>query len=393
MKEYTERMDRMEVPVHLNDRVLAEIRMTTAQQTAEQARRQKHKAKPAPKQKKSRLLFIFTRAAAVAAIALVLVFAGGLLSNLGKPQNGDEPAASKNSFSIVAYASEPGAQFVSNENMIIFGAPDRFAGPFTSEYGYYTRSGFSIEGEGIVSVDIELSKGEICVSAEQCFLFPKEKYPNQFLPEEVIEDEAAATIETIADKLCGPVDPGSFSWATVSRNEVAAKDLPEGIWIVSASRRLGSTCTIQAGTGESALDLSEVKFEFWIAPEDLVMDMLYFGDPNLADPDPQTLWVIRTPEEQSLDKLSGQTLKITVHFADGSTAEKSYMLATGYMKIVHEFDLDNVDPESGKALHLGWTVLPELVVDDRLSYWSRGIFPAPSQGSGVYTLYGVPVED
>jgi len=199
--------------------------------------------------------------------------------------------------------------------------------------------------------------------------------------------------ETISNRLGGPVDPGSFTWAAVSKNEAAAKDLPEGILTVSASRRLGSTCTIQAGTGGGAFNLSEVKFEFWIAPEDMVMDMLYFGYPDLADPDPQTLWVIQTPQEQSLDKLSGQTLKITVHFADGTTAERSYTLATGFMKIVHEFDFDNVDPESGKALHLGWTVLPELVVDDRLSYWSRGIFPAPSQGLGVYALYGVPVED
>ena len=62
-------------------------------------------------------------------------------------------------------------------------------------------------------------------------------------------------------------------------------------------------------------------------------------------PDIQEAW------HKSLDVLNGQTLQITVHFADGTQTQKSYVLKTGKMKI-----------QAGNGG--GCIVLPQLASDD-----------------------------
>ena len=355
MNVYTDTMDQIEPPAYLKDRVLAEVREITSEASAapsRQAATQKKGSAEVLQPRRPRFAWATVGATAAVLTLVAIAFANGVFAVPGSSQPSEETPVAGAPFSLVAYAAEPGIQFASSEGLVFFGIQGFGA---SGDMGMYTGCLFSIEGDGIVQIDIALSKGQIYAYAEQDYTCSD--------PDAILI-EGTAAYQAVAQKLGGFYEPRSEE--EVSQDKVT--------FTVSACRLLGATPTVSVVPQDGGFDLTEVKFGFWIAPEDQ-------APKNLFDQDIREGW------HRSLDALDGETLRITIQYADGSQVEQSYVLKAGKMKVTPRSEEElqiwstfESDIEPGiRRIRLPdsvFTVLPELASDDE---------------PYVYALYGMEV--
>ena|GEM_PF-2895203 len=324
-------MELIEPPAYLKGKVLAEARELSTQAVASRAGAQAAERPVRQKRQRSRLSFVLSRSAATAAVVFALVFAGGFLVNLNSPQNSGGAQTKGIPFTISAYAAESGTMFASSDDIVAFGVLE--GGSASLDTGMYTGCMFNVEGEGIVQIDFELSKGQIGIHAEQEFTPSSD--PAAF---DTARDEAFGAI---AAKLGG-------SFEAESAIETSDDKITH---TAAATRLLGSSCSVLVAPQAGGLDLTEIRFEFWLSPQDLASGAVWNQD-------------LRAAWQQSLDVLNDASLKLTVHYADGSQVEQTFLLKTGKMKV--------------SDIGAGSTVLPEL---------------ASGSEPYIYAVYGVVVDE
>ncbi|MCL1797876.1 MAG: hypothetical protein FWG24_06175 [Eggerthellaceae bacterium] len=315
MNAYTNKMDQVETPTYLKDKVLAEVREVTQE--------------AAPSPRRVRVVWGSLGAAAAVLALFALTFTSGILSPSADSQDSEQGSMRGTPFALVAYAAESGFEFVSSDGLVAFGLLQ--GGSAGVETGMFTGCMFGIEGDDIVRVELELDRGQIGIYTEEEYVSSEDSF----------DDKAReAALEAITSRLKGSYDPESIS--EYSQDKLT--------FTVGATRLMSSACDILAAPEDGGINLAEVKFEFWLAPEDLASEEVWQQD-------------LRKAWQQSLDALDGQTIKVTVHYADGSYAKQAFILKTGKMKVRFEEGV-------------GSTVLPE---------------PARGDDPYVYAVYGIEV--
>jgi hypothetical protein len=297
MDAYKDAMDSIEPPAHLKDKVLADARNLRASQAA--SRPQQKRRTPEKKRRFSLKIISLGAVAACACLVVVTLMGGGLVH----PTDNAVKDKTFTPFSMYAYAAEREVNFASADAAIVFGNDG--GGSATKEGGMYTGCLFGITGDDIVGIDVSISGGALYLYAED------------------LSTENDVALANAQKKLGGVYDPSSIGGSDT---------------VLSAGRVLGQSASFSCGTGEGEIDLAQMKFGFWIAPEDYASTEAFkWGSPD---------WWHKT-----VDLLNGQTLTITAYSADGSQVTEAYILTTGKLKADH----------SGQGSPV---VLPELASDD-----------------------------
>lgn len=206
------------------------------------------------------------------------------------------------SFGLTAYAADTGESYGAGING---GLAFSTAGESTwsAGEGHYTGCLFQVTGEGIETVFLSLDRGELYRWRPVADLTEAER------------QELQTALENGEEGSLTPAADGGSAEETV---------------------RLGSSVT-------EAYD-PEVRYGFLIPDTG---DVDWTGDPRAAN-------------QESIDRLDGARLTVTVTFTDGSEQTRTYTLSTGKLKVVY----DGNSP--------GGTLLPQLAGDE--DPWIYGVY-------------------
>lgn len=255
--------------------------------------------------------------------------------------------AGESRFRMVAYATEEDIEVSSGDDLIAFNLLGDYRGGYD---GAYTGALFSLEGEGIESVEFSLDKGELYLYAEQDYTRDYDPEYESLLEngmEKEVADFALDVRNEAIEELMGKL--GSDENAVL----IGESSPDERLFTLSAGLRIGANGNVAFGDEEGQCSLEECKFGFWAPKDDT-------SDAQVQDP--------RAQFKKDLSYLDGATLKLTVRFKDGSVEEKTYLIRLGYLKY------EIAEAENGQStLH----ILPELA--------------DPETDSGITTLYAVEV--
>lgn len=259
-----------------------------------------------------------------------------------------EPAA-ESGFQMVAYAAEDDVEIASSDGLVAFnGYGDYTAGGCD---GVYTGALFSLEGDGIESVEFSLDEGEL-------YLYAEEGYVKDYGPEyeslktqgriqeaaEIATDLRGEAVERLMSKL------GSDENAVL----IGERSHDGYLCTLSAGLRVGSQGSVAFGNEEGEYDVGECRFGFWV--------------PRIEQTDEEMQsQCYRYIKDLSI--MDNATLRLTIHFEDGRTEKKSYLIESGYLKC--EFE----EKENGQST---FRILPEI--------------GDPETDVGTTTLYAIEVE-
>ena len=295
------------------------------------ARRQEAAEQPAPRRQTPRRRPVL-RAAVCAACALALVAGTWTLRPRGAAEEDGTPGTALPAFSfgLTAYAADTGESYGAGVNG---GLAFSTAGESTwsAGEGHYTGCLFQVTGEGIETVSLSLDRGELYRWRSVADLTEAER------------QELQTALENGEEGPLTPAADGGSAEETV---------------------RLGSSVTEDYDP--------EARYGF------LIPDT---GDIDWSD-DP------RAANQESIDRLDGARLTVTVTFTDGTEQTKTYTLSTGRLKVEYEKDG-------------AMTLLPQLAGDD--DPWIYGVYAEdeaasrflrwPVQGANTISLsnpYGFP---
>ena len=313
---YQNLMEHIQPPAGLNDRVLFAARQRTAE-TENQASASKRLAPP----KRRPAL----RAAACAVLALVLVAGTWTLRPAGEDGMAEDGAGLPAfSFGLTAYAAEIGESYGANANGgLAFSAAG--ASRWSAGRGHYTGCLFQVRGEDIQTVSLAVDRGELYRSGTLTGI-PREEVQKYLEAEE-----------------CG-----------------TEYQLPGGGDVIAAVYREGEedplTLDVVTDLGASVAEDydPEARYGFLIPDTG---DIDWAGDP-------------RTANQESIDRLDGAHLTVTVTFTDGTEQTKTYTLSTGRLKV--EYSADSP----------GGTLLPQLAGDD--DPWIYGVYAVDTAESRFF---------
>ena len=311
--DYQNMMEHIQPPAGLNDRVLSAARQRAAEQEPAGPKRL------APRKRRPVL-----RAAVCAACALALVAGSVTLGPIG----GGETAADGTpvtalptfSFGLTAYAADTGERYEANANGgLAFSTSGQ--GSWSAEDGHYTGCLFQVAGENIQTISLAIDREALYRSRTLTDL-PGEEV------QKYLEAEASGTEYQLPGG-------GDVIAAVYSEGE-------EGPLTLEVVTDLGASVTEDYDP--------EARYGFLIPDTG---DIDWEGDP-------------RTANQESIDRLDGARLTVTVTFDDGSEQTKIYTLSTGQLKVEYE--------EDGTM-----TLLPQLAGDD--DPWIYGVYAVDETAS------------
>ena len=333
--DYQNMMEHIQPPAGLNDRVLSAARQRAAEQ------------EPAgPKRLAPRKRRPVVRAAVCAACALALVAGSVTLGPIG----GGETAADGTpvtalptfSFGLTAYAADTGERYEANANGgLAFSTSGQ--GSWSAEDGHYTGCLFQVAGENIQTISLAIDREALYRSRTLTDL-PREEV------QKYLEAEASGTEYQL---------PGDGDVITAVYSE--GEEDPLTLDVVTD---LGASVTEDYDP--------EARYGFLIQDTG---DIDWEGDPRAAN-------------QESIDRLDGARLTVTVTFTDGTEQTKTYQLSTGKLRVEYG--------EDGTL-----TLLPQLAGDE--DPYIYGVYAVdetasrflqwPVQGANTISLsnpYGTP---
>lgn len=317
--DYQDLMEQIRPPAGLSDRVLF-----AARQRAAEAERET----PAPKRLLPKKRRPALRAAVCAACALALAagsFTLGPAPGGGTGEGGTPVTALPVlSFGLTACAADTGETYGANANGgLAFSAAGESR--WSAGGGHYTGCLFLVTGENIQTISLAIDRGALYRSETLTDLSREEvrKY---------LEAEASGTEY---QSLGG----GDAVGAVYSDDE-------EGPLALEVVTDLGAGVTEdydpEARYGFLIPDTGEIDWE---------------GDPREAN-------------QESIDRLDGARLTVTVTFTDGTEQTRTYTLSTGRLKAVYD------------ANSPGMTLLPQLAGDD--DPWIYGVYAVDETASRFF---------
>ena len=312
---YQKLMEHIRPPAGLNDRVLFAARRRAAERET-----------PAPKRllPKRRTAF---RAAVCAACALALVAGSVTLGPIGGGESSADgapvTALPAFSFGLTAYAADTGERYEANANGgLAFSTSGQ--GSWSAEDGHYTGCLFQVAGENIQTISLAIDREALYRSRTLTDL-PGEEV------QKYLEAEASGTEYQL---------PGGGDVIAAVYSE--GEEEPLTLEVVTD---LGASVTEDYDP--------EARYGFLIPDTG---DIDWEGDP-------------RTANQESIDRLDGARLTVTVTFTDGTEQTKTYTLSTGRLKVEYE--------EDGTM-----TLLPQLAGDD--DPWIYGVYAVDEESSRFF---------
>ena len=322
--DYQNLMEHIQPPAGLNDQVLFAARQRAAE-TEEQTSVPKHLAP-----RKRRPVF---RAVVCAVCALALVAGSVTLGPIGGGESSADgapvTALPAFSFGLTAYAADTGERYEANANGgLAFSSAG--ASRWSAESGHYTGCLFQVTGDDIQTVSLAIDREALYRSRTLTDL-PREEV------QKYLEAEASGTEYQL---------PGDGDVITAVYSE--GEEDPLTLDVVTD---LGASVTEDYDP--------EARYGFLIQDTG---DIDWEGDPREAN-------------QESIDRLDGARLTVTVTFDDGSEQTKIYTLSTGQLKVEYE--------EDGTM-----TLLPQLAGDD--DPWIYGVYAVDMEESRFFQW---PVQD
>ena len=322
--DYQTLMEHIQPPAGLNDQVLFAARQRAAE-TEEQTSVPKHLAP-----RKRRPVF---RAVVCAVCALALVAGSVTLGPIGGGESSADgapvTALPAFSFGLTAYAADTGERYEANANGgLAFSSAG--ASRWSAESGHYTGCLFQVTGDDIQTVSLAIDREALYRSRTLTDL-PREEV------QKYLEAEASGTEYQL---------PGDGDVITAVYSE--GEEDPLTLDVVTD---LGASVTEDYDP--------EARYGFLIQDTG---DIDWEGDPREAN-------------QESIDRLDGARLTVTVTFDDGSEQTKIYTLSTGQLKVEYE--------EDGTM-----TLLPQLAGDD--DPWIYGVYAVDMEESRFFQW---PVQD
>lgn len=279
-------------------------------------------------------------AASIAAIAIGSI----ALSPIQSPIT--QSAGDQNPFQIVAFASEQGERIASDEGLLVFNESGGYSGG--ADEGVYTGALFSIEGDGISSVDYSLSKGELYRYAERRYCRDYGKEHESLISQGKLE-EASALAHGVYQEA---VERLMAEFKTNEEPVLLPESSSDGyVYTLSAALRVGSQGTLTLPSDSSDADAKRLTLGFWIPKA-------ASEGQNPSNP------AIRFQTDYSA--MNGALLELTLHFENGSTATKAYEIRFGYLKC------DIVETEDGTT-----------------ALRARPEIGDPETDQGIHTLYAI----
>ena len=315
--DYQNMMEHIQPPAGLNDRVLSAARRRTAEQELAGPKRL------APRKRRPVL-----RAAVCAACALALVAGSVTLGPIGGGESSADgapvTALPTFSFGLTAYAADTGERYEANANGgLAFSTSGQ--GSWSAEDGHYTGCLFQVAGENIQTISLAIDREALYRSRTLTDL-PGEEV------QKYLEAEASGTEYQLPGG-------GDVIAAVYSEGE-------EGPLTLEVVTDLGASVTEDYDP--------EARYGFLIPDTG---DIDWEGDPRAAN-------------QESIDRLDGARLTVTVTFTDGTEQTKTYTLSTGRLKV--EYDANSP----------GGTLLPQLAGDE--DPWIYGVYAVDEESSRFF---------
>ena len=314
-RDYQNLMEHIQPPAGLNDRVLSAAR----QQAAETGKQPSGPKRLAPGKRRPVL-----RAAVCAACALALVVGSVTLGPIGGGETVADgapvTALPALSFGLTAYAADTGERYEANANGgLAFSTSGQ--GSWSAEDGHYTGCLFQVTGENIQTISLAIDREALYRSRTLSDL-PREEV------QRYLEAEASGTEYQL---------PGGDE----AINAIYS-DEEEGTLTLDVVTDLGASVTEDYDP--------EARYGFLIPDTG---DIDWEGDP-------------RTANQESIDRLDGARLTVTVTFTDGTEQTKTYQLSTGKLRVEYG--------EDGTL-----TLLPQLAGDE--DPWIYGVYAVDEAAS------------
>lgn len=324
-------------PAGLNDRVLSAARQTAGAQ--KETTGPKHLA---PGKRRPVL-----RAAVCAACALALVVGSVTLGPIGGGEPGESgapvTALPSFSFGLTAYAADTGERYEANANGgLAFSTAGQVS--WSAEDGHYTGCLFQVTGENIRTISLAIDR-EALYRSRTLTNLSREEVQNYLDAEANGTEYRLSSGEGVIHAVYGEEEEGPLTMEVVTD--------------------LGAAVT-------EGYD-PEVRYGFLIPDTG---DIDWDRDPRAAN-------------QESIDRMDGARLTVTVTFTDGSEQTKTYTLSTGRLKV--EYDANSP----------GGILLPQLAGDE--DPWLYGVYAVdetasrflqwPVQGANTISLsnpYGTP---
>ena len=324
-------------PAGLNDRVLSAARQTAGAQ--KETTGPKHLA---PGKRRPVL-----RAAVCAACALALVVGSVTLGPIGGGEPGESgapvTALPSFSFGLTAYAADTGERYEANANGgLAFSTAGQVS--WSAEGGHYTGCLFQVTGENIRTISLAIDR-EALYRSRTLTNLSREEVQNYLDAEANGTEYRLSSGEGVIHAVYGEEEEGPLTMEVVTD--------------------LGAAVT-------EGYD-PEVRYGFLIPDTG---DIDWDRDPRVAN-------------QESIDRMDGARLTVTVTFTDGSEQTKTYTLSTGRLKV--EYDANSP----------GGILLPQLAGDE--DPWLYGVYAVdetasrflqwPVQGANTISLsnpYGTP---
>lgn len=335
--DYQNLMEHIQPPAGLNDRVLSAARQTAGAQ--KETTGPKHLA---PGKRRPVL-----RAAVCAACALALVVGSVTLGPIGGGEPGESgapvTALSSFSFGLTAYAADMGERYEANANGgLAFSTAGQVS--WSAEGGHYTGCLFQVTGENIRTISLAIDR-EALYRSRTLTNLSREEVQNYLDAEANGTEYRLSSGEGVIHAVYGEEEEGPLTMEVVTD--------------------LGAAVT-------EGYD-PEVRYGFLIPDTG---DIDWDRDPRVAN-------------QESIDRMDGARLTVTVTFTDGSEQTKTYTLSTGRLKV--EYDANSP----------GGILLPQLAGDE--DPWLYGVYAVdetasrflqwPVQGANTISLsnpYGTP---
>ncbi|HJB75869.1 M23 family metallopeptidase [uncultured Oscillibacter sp.] len=314
--DYQNMMEHIQPPAGLNDRVLSAARQRTAEQELAGPKRL------APRKRRPVL-----RAAVCAACALALVAGSVTLGPIGGGESSADgapvTALPTFSFGLTVYAADTGETYEANANGgLAFSTSGQ--GSWSAEDGHYTGCLFQVAGENIQTISLAIDREALYRSRTLTDL-PGEEV------QKYLEAEASGTEYQL---------PGGGDVIAAVYSE--GEEEPLTLEVVTD---LGASVTEDYDP--------EARYGFLIPDTG---DIDWEGDP-------------RTANQESIDRLDGARLTVTVTFTDGTEQTKTYTLSTGKLRVEYAGD--------GTM-----TLLPQLAGDD--DPWIYGVYAVDEESSRFF---------
>lgn len=324
-------------PAGLNDRVLSAARQTAGAQ----------KETTGPKHLAPGKRHPVLRAAVCAACALALVVGSVTLGPIGGGEPGESgapvTALPSFSFGLTAYAADTGERYEANANGgLAFSTAGQVS--WSAEDGHYTGCLFQVTGENIRTISLAIDR-EALYRSRTLTNLSREEVQNYLDAEANGTEYRLSSGEGVIHAVYGEEEEGPLTMEVVTD--------------------LGAAVT-------EGYD-PEVRYGFLIPDTG---DIDWDRDPRAAN-------------QESIDRMDGARLTVTVTFTDGSEQTKTYTLSTGRLKV--EYDANSP----------GGILLPQLAGDE--DPWLYGVYAVdetasrflqwPVQGANTISLsnpYGTP---